>query len=183
LRRRADRRLRVLCRLDHLRVADMNPRFPIPPDIGEWLAYDPATGDLHWLRPVSGRRVGDRAGTKGSRCFIIGFRGQGYMAHRVAWFLQTGEQPPEHVDHKDCDPFNNRWSNLRAANGSLNNANQRRRRNHPKGVRQDPSGRYAAEIYANHRTTRLGTFDTEEEAVAAYAAAAARHYGEFARLE
>ena len=51
------------------------------------------------------------------------------QAHRLAWFLYTGEQPPEQIDHINGDGLDNRWCNLRAATYSTNQMNT--------GVRSD----------------------------------------------
>jgi hypothetical protein len=45
------------------------------------------------------------------------------LAHRLAWYLHTGEQPPEVIDHINGNGFDNRWCNLRAATTSTNQMN------------------------------------------------------------
>lgn len=45
------------------------------------------------------------------------------LQHRLAWFLQTGEQPPPQIDHINLNGHDNRWFNLRAASTSENQRN------------------------------------------------------------
>lgn len=94
------------------------------------------------------------------------------------------------VDHADRDPLNNALGNLRIATFSQNLANRgkfrRNRLRGPcasryKGVSRSASGRrWRAQIGIGGRVVHLGTYDTEEEAAAAYDAAAAAEWGEFA---
>jgi hypothetical protein len=94
----------------------------------------------------------------------------------------TGKWPTEEVDHRDCDPSNDRWENLREATSSQNKANRRSSRggrNLPKGVSVH-YGKFQARITINYKTTRLGVYPTIEQAAAAYANAAVDLHGEFA---
>jgi hypothetical protein len=98
----------------------------------------------------------------------------------------TGEWCSVMIDHRDGNPSNNRWSNLRRATVSQNNANRRLHRNNKcgfKGVVQNHIGRWVASIYKNGQRHHLGCFATAQEAHAAYVAAARKLFGEFARSE
>jgi len=77
------------------------------------VTYDPDTG--HFYR--NGKRA-DREGPKGYRR-VYAFGGS-HPAHILAVFMMTGEWPTTMVDHKDGDPGNNAWSNLRPATNSQN---------------------------------------------------------------
>jgi hypothetical protein len=92
------------------------------------------------------------------------------------------------VDHADRDGLNNRRSNLRVctqAENLRNRAGSSLSRTGFKGVRISRATaygkRYYAEIKANGQKHHLGSFETVEQAHAAYVAAAHRLHGEFAR--
>lgn len=97
----------------------------------------------------------------------------------------TGDEPIN-VDHKDLDPSNNRWSNLRAADWQTNPRNRRAQSNNRAGLKgvtpAKAPGRWRSTIVLGKgRQKYLGTFTTPEEAHAAYCAAAQAHFGEFWR--
>jgi hypothetical protein len=127
---------------------------------------------------------GDRAGSLYSNGYRnITIDGKRYGEHRLAFLYMTGKWPAKLVDHRDLNPSNNGWDNLRSANWSQNNANKHtRNRLGAKGVKQHAtSGRFEASIRIAGKRRYLGTFDTVAEAAAAYATAANDAFGEFAR--
>ena len=77
------------------------------------LHYDARTGELTWN--VDRRRVkmGDRAGTvrKDGRLSVV-INGEAWLANRLIWLMQTGEEPTERLVFRDDDPKNLRWSNI-----------------------------------------------------------------------
>jgi DNA-binding transcriptional MerR regulator len=103
-----------------------------------------------------------------------------YIASRLIWRMQTGRDPGQlEIDHRNHDCTDNRWSNLRCGTRSRNQANRRRKvgKKLPKGVFFNRWGtRYEARCQRRH----LGTFDTVEEAKAAYEAAATGTWGQWA---
>jgi HNH endonuclease/AP2 domain len=112
--------------------------------------------------------------------------GRVYYVHCLIWYLMTGKYPEKkEVDHADTDRANNRWSNLRRANPTLQQANRGVSSNNKLGVKGvslcKSTGRYRADIRVNGRSINLGRYDTIEEASALYAEAARQYYGEFAR--
>lgn len=150
----------------------------------EVLDYDPDTGFFTW-RVSNGRRAikGHEAGfihAKGYRRIKID--GRLYEAHRLAFLYVTGEWPEHGVDHRDMDPSNNAWGNLRPATPSQNAANSiRAGRDLPKGVTHVRGG-YQAKISARGEAIYLGTYATPSAAHGVYAAAARDLHGEFARV-
>jgi hypothetical protein len=52
-----------------------------------------------------------------------------------------------------------------------------------KGITLLPHGKYQAQIWVDKKYRYLGSFDTQEEANAAYANAAISAHGEFARFD
>jgi len=112
--------------------------------------------------------------------------GVGLYAHNVIWFMMTGEYPSKkEVDHIDLDRANNRWSNFRRANPTLQQANRGKQSNNKTGIKGvsycAATGRYRADIRVGGKSVNLGRRDTPEEAAALYAEAAKQHFGEFAR--
>lgn len=147
-------------------------------------SYDVNTGLLRWKVKVSIRAVvGKVAGTcdeDGRR--RVRYLGVKYLTSRVVWLMNTGSWPKHQIDHKNNDPSDDRFENLREASYAGNARN--------KGVRSDSRigikgvikcrDRYQARIHANKKTVYLGTFDTVEEAGAAYSDACKKFHGEFA---
>jgi hypothetical protein len=163
----------------------------------ELLRYDPETGLFYWLeRPVrlgfertdktwnvryAGKIAGDEFGKLRPR-IRISVDKRRFQAHRLAWLWMTGEWPAEEIDHKDMNPLNNKWENLREATHSQNGMNRKSRSKYAKGVTiHKPSGLFQARIYKDGRCRCLGYHKTPEEAHRAYIAAAKDLHGEFAR--
>ena len=145
------------------------------------LDYNPATGVF--TRP-NGQVTGEVTYRGYIRIKVA--RGR-YLAHRLAWLLAYGEPVPTNLDHIDGNRANNRIANLRAATGSQNCANGKKRmtnRSGVKGVYFDKSiGKYRVYIYINGRRTHYGTFKTLIEAAACRIEAAEKLHGDFARHE
>jgi hypothetical protein len=150
----------------------------------ELLHYDPETGDFTWRQDrVAGAKAGDRAGWLANSGYItLRVERKQYLAHRLAWLYVTGEWPPQQVDHVNQNKVDNRWANLRAASHGQNVINRSYRRpkhNLPRGVRPAYGGRFEAWIGSKVNRRFLGSFDTADEAHAAYLQEARRVYGEF----
>jgi hypothetical protein len=150
----------------------------------EILHYDPETGVWRWLVTRGGRAAGSIAGTldsDGYRRIMINFRQ--YRSSNLTVLYMLGWLPVGEVDHKDVNPSNDRWDNLREATSSQNMANRRAGklgRSLPKGVYWS-FNRFRAQIQHNGKQLYLGGFNTVEEAAAAYASAAVKIHGAFAR--
>ena len=148
--------------------------------------YDPETGVFTRRIILSNRsKPGVPAGHAkqcgGHKYSIMRVDGGDYYAHRLAVLYMTGQWPAGDVDHVDRDGLNNRWNNLREATRSQNNANKcvdSRNRFGLKGVRKSKNGKRFTTVVDGRYA---GTFDTPEEAHAAYVAKAAEVFGEFAR--
>lgn len=109
-----------------------------------------------------------------------------YLAHRVIWAICTGSWPVETIDHKNGNPSDNRWDNLRAATHAQNQQNKGlvKSSSGVKGVCWNPRrNKWLAQIQANNRSIFLGHFDTKDDAAKAYAQASSKFHGEFGRVE
>lgn len=103
----------------------MNYRLDLTQErLKQMLRYDPETGVFTRIRANGTAKVGDVAGTRKPDGYrAISIDGRLYQANRLAWLYMTGDWPPELVDHRDRDPSNDRWANLRAATPSQNAGN------------------------------------------------------------
>lgn len=152
------------------------------------LHYDPDTGVFTWLNPnmPSRAKQGGVAGTKTKPGYwMICINRHHIFAHRLAWFYMTGEWPKAEVDHRDCDPSNNAWSNLRDVSSGLNGRNTRIRKDNTTGFKcvayNKRKRKYFSYIRHEGRLQFLGYFSTPEAAHAVYAKTAVALYGEYAR--
>jgi hypothetical protein len=159
--------------------------------VRELLHYDQETGIFTWKmrqdrrQQWNGRFAGRVAGTAGvkRRYININIGNRLYRAHRLAWLYVNGEWPVGDIDHINCNPADNRISNLRVATRSQNAANTRRHQDSKtefKGIKRNGRG-WLARIKVSGKQLHLGTFDAPERAHRAYMAAARQHFGEFAR--
>ena len=161
----------------------MNP-LKLPDVARELLEYDPATGEIRWIEFRNGNALqGALAGTVHNGRRRIEINHKAYLAHRLAYFLHTGEQPPRFLDHKDGDALNNRFSNLRPASRRQNNQNRKLHSNNSTGYRgvMARDGKFIARIGVDGVKKSLGRFDTAEAASAVYEECARKHFGEFYR--
>lgn len=156
-------------------------------DIEKSLSYDPETGVF--TRVVDGHgawKAGQVAGSVNPSGYVVVYVNSVRMlAHRLAWFLETGEVPAE-VEHRNRTRADNRFCNLRTASRSQNMANASARTggtSKHKGVYFcEKRKTYRAKIHREGKTIFLGSFQNEDDAGRAYDKAALRHSGEFANL-
>lgn len=139
-----------------------------------------------WNTRCAGKEVGSIHGALSGRSYKrTSIEGRSYYLHRLAFLYMTGEWPPGEVDHADRDPANNAWSNLRCATRAQNSANKRGYRTSQSGVKGvyfvPRTGRWQSKIGVGGKSKHLGTFDSIDDAEAAYRAAAQSIYGQFAR--
>jgi hypothetical protein len=160
------------------------------------LDYDPASGVFtwrrrdqlgHYARSWNTRYAGTVAGTPQHGYVQIMVNGWLYLAHRLAFLWMTGSWPQFEGDHKDGNPTNNRWSNLRDATRNQGVMNTRKRSDNTSGYKgvwfEKRRSHWVAEIEANGTKHYIGAFPTAEIAKAARDKAARRLHGAFARSE
>lgn len=148
------------------------------------LSYDPLTGVFIWkISPARQVKAGSIAGGLSHGYWTIKIGGKLRYAHKLAWFYITGVWPTFKVDHRNSIKTDNRYDNLRLATSVQNAQNCRPHSDSLsgfKGVRPYRK-RFAARIRTNGENIHLGTFDTPEQAAAAYDAAALTNFGQFAQ--
>ena len=151
------------------------------------LDYDPSTGEFRWragyARCVRAGRVAGRVDGRGYASISLG--GRQRAAHRLAWLHVYGENPPLgfYVEHINGVKNDNRMANLRLATPQENARNRKKHGELPKGVALHKCGKWQAQISPNGVPVYLGLFGSPEDAHKAYAEAAARLYGDFARAK
>jgi hypothetical protein len=157
------------------------------------VSYDPDTGVLTWKALLSSKsraRIGEPVGKIDNGYLRFKFMDVRLSGHRAAWILMTGAFCSTEIDHKDVNPSNNKWSNLRQATRSQNKANMgppKTNTSGVKGVRYEKDRRkWLATIRSKEKfggPKFLGRFATKEEATLAYQNAADACFGEFARFK
>jgi len=155
------------------------------------LEYNPRTGVFIWKPwPANGigwnnRRVGTVAGGLNGDYLFLGLGvGKSLPLHKLATLYMTGKYPKYGPDHKDLNPTNNRWLNLRQATVHENNRNRRMHKNNRlghKNVSVGPGGKFLVYVMKNKKQLYFGTHETLEKAISAARAARVKLFGEFAR--
>lgn len=137
------------------------------------LDYDPSTGKLRWkVSPRRSVKVGDIAGyVDGNGRRLVMIDQVGHHAGRLIWFWMTEAWPVGVIDHKDRDPLNNRWKNLRDVTSSVNNQNKGASKTSKSGVRgvywNARMNRWHAQIALDKKKRHLGWFINFDDAVKA----------------
>ncbi len=151
----------------------------------EVLSYDPETGIFTRLIDRGKFKAGERAGSVSPTGYrVIGVDRALVLEHRLAWLCVYGEWPDGEIDHINRIRVDNRIENLRLAHGQNARNIVGRGASGFKGVYQfKPGQKWRARIFYDGKLRHLGSFDTPEEAHAAYCAAAIRHHGVFANAE
>lgn len=154
----------------------------------ELLSYDPETGILRWRRSGSSSPAVDAvAGNKDKYGYLrVSIDRRRYRVHTIIWLMTHGAWPKILIDHINGCPSDNRLANLREASRSQNVGNSKcskRSKSGRKGVSWNrQSEKWQVFIMENGKNKNLGMFDDIDEAAAAYAAAATKKFGEFARF-
>lgn len=154
------------------------------------LSYSPSSGKLTWLHRCAASPLFSHLSEKrieywnsrwaGKEAFTA-TQGQGYLvgsvmgrplrAHRVAWAIYYGDWPEGHIDHINHDRTDNRITNLRLVDRSMNMRNQKMPCVNTTGVIGvswiADRNKWRAQIYCGGSSTHLGYFNEIEEAKAA----------------
>ena len=150
--------------------------------------YDPSEGLLRW-RHSAGQGGRIPPGTIAGRMHPEGYRyvtvnGRHYRVSRIVWLYQTGEWPRLKIDHKDCDPTNDKWNNLREATDSQQKQNNRKRRDNKTGFKcvvfDKSRNQYRWQVVVNGKRIKGKRFGTAAEAFADYQSRLPTFHGDFA---
>lgn len=139
----------------------------IPCEIKGRVSYDPITG---MLIKTNGRSATGKSDKKGY--LRVCYNQKQYLAHRVAWFIQTGNDPGKlQIDHINGNKEDNRWCNIRTVDNRVNCMNQKRPKNNTSGTLgvcwHRAKRKWISSIKINYKTIQIGAFDSKEEAVKA----------------
>lgn len=158
-------------------------------ELHEWFDFDPETGEFTWKkRPSQAVKVGDKAGSMNKTRYgerkMLCIRGRRFYASRAAWVYVNGDIPNKVlVDHINGDTTDDRICNLRVSSFYQNAWNRVSKdgAKYKRGVSRAERGRFRSAIQLPGQSSKfsLGTWDTEDEAHAAYMGAAAILHGEF----
>ena len=103
------------------------------------LDYDPETGVF------THKDSGKVAGTDCHGYWKLKISQRQVLAHRMAWAMHYGEEPPAEIDHIDGDKTNNAISNLRDGTKGVNTMNRGMHREGLVGVKHY-KGKWAARM-------------------------------------
>lgn len=146
--------------------------------------YNPESGLFSWRKLQRSRKAGALGWLRPNGYRVMDVHRRKYLVHRLAWLYVHGDWPDGEIDHVNRDKDDNRIANLRVATKRLNGGNRGPNSNNRfgfKGVVAEPrSGRWVAHIKRDGASRYLGTFDSPDEAHAAYMNAATAQYGAFA---
>lgn len=140
----------------------------------EVLKYCWVSGKFSWLGRGKGRVTGEVAGCTSKVGYtVIRIDGVLYQAHRLAIFYIYGAWPEYDVDHKNGVRTDNRLDNLRCATRGENLQNQRTAKPFNRSgllgvIWSSQASKWMARVTHNGKQHHVGTFDTPEEAHAAY---------------
>lgn len=165
----------------------------------EYFSYDPTTGNLIWkerprehfktdrgYKTFNSSYAGSVAGNITPKGYIkVGVAGVLYKCHSIVWEMFNGPVPEGMViDHINGVKYDNRRENLRPATVAQNAFNRKRYSNNRFGLKgvQPAKNRWQAHIRVRGKLTNLGSYITKGLAAVAYAKAAMRYHGQFARF-
>ena len=149
----------------------------LPPlEILNWLfRYDSESGKLYRIREATGKPCSPEReiATVNSRGYLqVGITDsnglqKNFYVHQVIYYMHTGIEPLQVVDHLDGNSLNNRFDNLRLTSESGNSRNAKMRSHNTSGITgvgwYKPSSKWVAQAHDNNgKKKNLGYFDDIE---------------------
>lgn len=138
--------------------------------------YDPNSGSLLFKPYLANKRKKQVAGYPHSRGYLcVSIEGKKHLLHRLVWMFHYGSFPSKQIDHVNGIKTDNRIENLREANNSENQQNQKKPpSSNTSGflgvTKYKKRNNWVAGIKINGKRINLGYFDSPEEAHAVYLA-------------
>lgn len=130
--------------------------------------YDNLSGKLTWkIKPADRYHIGSDCGTINNFGYRhITYKGKKYLAHRLIWFIETGNWSKYQIDHINGDKLDNRFSNLREVTNRQNSQNFKIHRNgHLVGTSFNKKRKiWESYINIDGKKVHLGYFSTQEDA-------------------
>lgn len=153
----------------------------------ELLDYNPDTGVFTWRISRGSSKKGDIAGSRNSKGYWrIQLLGKEYLGHRLAFIWMTGSCP-DRVDHKNRIYDDLRWSNLRPATNSQNQANKEKNPDNTSGYKnvywREDRKRWIVVVQKDGQKYRNGSYECIQDAITAANDLRKNLYGEFAYYE
>lgn len=143
--------------------------------VRELFNYDPESGLLTRLKRTSNRVKPGTIVTNTNTVLekgytLVGVDGIRYRLHHVIWVWMTGVLPTGIIDHKNMDPGDNSWSNLREVTCMENSHNHKLTKGNTSGVNGisylSKKCKWQCRIRINYKVHSLGYHDNFIEAVA-----------------
>ncbi len=146
--------------------------------------YDSDTGLLTWAKSYGNAIEGDVAGClKASGYWIVGLRGEKYLAHRLAWLWVNGAWPVNQIDHINGNKLDNRMENLRDVLPHVNMQNHDHfKRPNKSGITgvywKESKGGWFAGISVKGTKINRGPYKTKERASEVREMLRRQHHGD-----
>ena len=152
-------------------------KLKLPPlEILNWMfRYDSESGKLYKVRESSGKLCNPereiaavdngylQVGITDSNGLTKNFK-----VHQIIFYMHTGIEPLQVIDHHDGDKLNNRFDNLRLTTEVCNNRNHKMQRNNKSGYVgvswYNRVNKWCAQIKIDGKHKHIGYYDTKEEA-------------------
>ncbi len=144
-------------------------------ELRSYFSYNPDTGMIVRLigSSTGPGKAGDIAGSlDGNGYLTIKHKCEKLLAHRLAWFISTGEISKKlQIDHINGDRSDNRLSNIRMVTCAVNAKNRARSLRNTSGCTgvswDKSSGKWHARISNDGKRVSIGVYDDLNDAIAA----------------
>ena len=153
------------------------------PDMFEDGKYSKEHKCNQWNAVYAGKVVGCIDNQNGR--ILTTINNKRYKLHNIIYIYMTGKKPNKDIDHKNGNPSDNRWINLRLATDSQNQGNRKISKNNKSGYKGvfwvKDHKKWTARGCLNGKIYFLGYYDTPENAYKAYCKWAKKAFGKFFR--